>query len=558
MANGIPSLNPFPQFGGQQSPGVTPVKLAPAAVRFPTARRQAPRRSVEPTTKEKLAPLAPFLVGGIMDMFQGKPETLTDEQYLQNLGADPENITDVEQASLDAYKLFGPRAEANTFGLDEIANIVASTQMGRGAKDYASTYMAMRKADATKSAQTETTRAAFIKNQLDQGTASFLNLQDSEAARAGVVDIRPGFVQSKGPNAGVAFINDPEHPDADDNGFRPAGPNWVDPSKLDSGKGGAINIFKDPQYTELMKTNSALTARDQAVIGTLNVANSTIEMLKEGIDDPSKAATTMTSALMNMGNSALVNFDQIAASVGGDAGIEGYFSTSNTGGTLRGTGNNAKELYTAIKSGDEDLINQATANFENATGINMREILGEAAYNNTATRANFLQLAYMAAAANGQTGRTLSDKDLAYHLQIVGFGSTQDPQVLTDNLLRFVDQLVVGVDAETQVSIPTNGLSRYNMNDETFQSIVTMYYNPLVKPDLQGVDTPQWLDYNSYTYKPFYQRYGSIPVVKDWQQHQGKFYDRKNSKSARTTPGTVIDPNKEYSFEIQKIRDLTQ
>jgi len=155
MANGIPSLNPFPQFGGQQSPGVTPVKLAPAAVRFPTARRQAPRRSVEPTTKEKLAPLAPFLVGGIMDMFQGKPETLTDEQYLQNLGADPENITDVEQASLDAYKLFGPRAEANTFGLDEIANIVASSQMGRGAKDYASTYMAMRKADATKNAQTE-------------------------------------------------------------------------------------------------------------------------------------------------------------------------------------------------------------------------------------------------------------------------------------------------------------------------------------------------------------------------------------------------------------------
>ena len=184
--------------------------------------------------------------------------------------------------------------------------------------------------------------------------------------------------------------------------------------------------------------------------------------------------------------------------------------------------------------------------------------MGETAYANVATRANFLQLAYMAAAANGQTGRTLSDKDLAYHLQIVGFGSTQDPQVLTDNLLRFVDQLVVGVDAETQVSIPTNGLSRYNMNDETFQSIVTMYYNPLVKPDLEGVDTPQWLDYNSYTYKPFYQRYGSIPVVKDWQQHQGKFYDRKNSKSARTTPGTVIDPNKEYSFEIQKIRDLTQ
>jgi hypothetical protein len=558
MANGIPSLNPFPQFGGQQSPGVTPVKLAPAAVRFPTARRQAPRRSVEPTTKEKLAPLAPFLVGGIMDMFQGKPETLTDEQYLQNLGADPENITDVEQASLDAYKLFGPRAEANTFGLDEIANIVASSQMGRGAKDYASTYMAMRKADATKNAQTETTRAAFIKNQLDNGTAAFLNLQDSEAARTGVVDIRPGFVQSKGPQAGVAFINDPEHPDADENGFRPAGPNWVDPSKLDSGKGSAIDIFKNPNYTALTKTNAALSARDQAVTSMLNVSNSTIEMLQEGIKDPTKAGTTTVAALANVANSALVNFDVIATAVGGDAGIDGYFSTSNSGGsTILGTGDNAKKLYNAIKSGDEDQINQATADFENATGTDIRQILGETAYANVATRANFLQLAYMAAAANGQTGRTLSDKDLAYHLQIVGFGSTQDPKVLNDNLLRFGDQLVRGLDAETQVALPINGMSRYNMMDPEFQSVVSMYYNPMVKPNAEGKDTAQWLDYGTYTYKPFYQRYGSIPQVQQWQQHKGIYFDRKNQKTA-VRPGDPIDVNKEYSFEIQKIRDLTQ
>ena len=551
---GPASLNPQQGGGG----GITTIKMNPAQVRFPTARRQAPqRRPLEPTTKEKFAPLAPFLVGGIMDMFQGKPETLTDEQYLQNLGADPKNISDVEQASLDAYKLYGPRAEANTFGLDEIANIVAAGLSGRGAKDYASTYMAMRKADALKGAQTETARSAFIKNQLDNGTAAFLNLQDSDAARTGVVDIRPGFVQSKGPNAGVAFINDPEHPDADDNGFRPAGPNWVDPSKLDSGSGNAVNVFRDPQYTELMEINKTLTAKDQAVRGTLNVANSTVNMLKEGIDDPRKAATTMTSALMNMGNSALVNFDQIAASVGRDAGIEGYFSTSNSGGTLRGTGDNAKKLYNAIKSGDEDLINQATADFENSTGINMREILGENAYNNTALRANFLQLAYMAAAANGQTGRTLSRSYLAYHLQIIGFGSTQDPQVLTDNLLRFVDQLVTGVDAETNVVLPTAGFSKYDLNDPKHRSIINLYYNPMVKPDLEGKDTAQWLDYETYTYKPFFQRYGSNPQLQKWQQHEAKFYDRKNQKTA-VRPGDPIDPNKEYSFEIQKIRDLTQ
>ncbi len=551
---GPASLNPQQGGGG----GITSVKLSPAAVRFPTARRPAPqRRPLEPTTKEKFAPLAPFLVGGIMDMFQGKPETLTDEQYLQNLEADPKNISDVEQASLDAYKLYGPRAEANTFGLDEIANIVASSQMGRGAKDYASTYMAMRKADATKDARTETARSAFIKNQLDNGTAAFLNLQDSDAARTGVVDIRPGFVQSKGPQAGVAFINDPEHPDADENGFRPAGPNWVDPSKLDSGKGSAVDIFKNPNYTELRETNKKLTARDQAVTSMLNVSNSTIEMLQEGINDPTKAGTTTVAALANIANSALVNFDVIATAAGGDAGIEGYFSSDNRGGTLLGTGDNARKLYNAIKSGDEDQINQATADFENATGTDIRQILGETAYANVATRANFLQLAYMAAAANGQTGRTLSDKDLAYHLQIVGFGSTQDPKVLNDNLLRFGDQLVRGLDAETQVALPTNGMSRYDILDPKFQSVVSMYYNPMVKPDAEGKDTAQWLDYDTYTYKPFYQRYGNIPQVNQWQQHEGIYFDRKNQKTA-VRPGDPIDPNKEYSFEIQKIRDLTQ
>lgn len=74
-------------------------------------------------------------------------------------------------------------------------------------------------------------------------------------------------------------------------------------------------------------------------------------------------------------------------------------------------------------------------------GIDLKGIMGDAAYRNVRTRATLLQLAYMAAAANGQTGRTLSDKDLAYHLQIVGFGASQDPRVLKANLLAFIDSL---------------------------------------------------------------------------------------------------------------------
>ena len=60
-------FTPFPSFGGKDGiAGITPVKLAPTQMRFPTARGPV-RRAPEPTTKEKLSPLLPFVVGGITD-----------------------------------------------------------------------------------------------------------------------------------------------------------------------------------------------------------------------------------------------------------------------------------------------------------------------------------------------------------------------------------------------------------------------------------------------------------------------------------------------------------
>ena len=48
-----------------------------------------------------------------------------------------------------------------------------------------------------------------------------------------------------------------------------------------------------------MKTNAEITARDQAVTSMLNVSNSTIEMLQEGIKDPIKQVQQLLSALAN-------------------------------------------------------------------------------------------------------------------------------------------------------------------------------------------------------------------------------------------------------------------
>ena len=544
--------NPFPTFGGKNGiAGITPVKLAPTQMRFPTARGPV-RRAPEPDTLEKVAPLLPLLFDGIGSMFKGKQAApMNREDYLKSIGADVEDPTKLQSAQADAYTLFGPQEEKDGFGFDDVFDIVAASQLGRGASDFAKNTVAINRAKEQDRLTREGRRASFIQKQVEPDAFQFLNLQDTNKAKTGVVDIRPGYFDKE---TGQTYIKDPDNKDANDYGFVVAGENWIDPAKLASSSGSTgIDIYKDPQYTELVKTNAEITARDQAVMGTLNVANKTIEMLDEGIKDPSKAPTTVVSSLMNMGNSAIANFDQIA-SLNGNRDPLTYFSTDEAGGTLRGSGNNARELYIALKSGDEEQIERATANFENATGTNLRQLMGETSYANVATRANFLQLAYMAAAANGQTGRTLSDKDLAYHLQIVGFGSTQDPKILKDNLIRFVDQLVGGVDAEIQVAIPTGGLQRYNMNDETFQSIVTMYYNPLIGKDASGADTPQWLNYGAYTYKPFYERYKGVGAVDQWQSHTPTFYDRKTKSSANST--SPVNPSIDLDKDLKEIENL--
>ena len=101
------------------------------------------------------------------------------------------------------------------------------------------------------------------------------------------------------------------------------------------------------------------------------------------------------------------------------------------------------------------------------------------AYNDVRTRATMLQLAYAAAAANGQTGRTLSDKDLAFHLQMVGFGATQDAQTAKDNILSFIDTLVRQTDNVVQGTISENRIraGQYPINDDLFTSILSGYWD---------------------------------------------------------------------------------
>ena len=157
------AMLPFPTFGGpKQGGGIMDVKLAPSQMRFPTARRPAPRRTVEPDLDEKLAPLLPFLVGGIQDLIKGSPELMNDASFLESINADPTQPSFEEKSRLDAYKLYGPETKPDTFGGDDILDLLIAGSLGRGGDDYAKTAANMKTAKEQSRTNLENRRANFI------------------------------------------------------------------------------------------------------------------------------------------------------------------------------------------------------------------------------------------------------------------------------------------------------------------------------------------------------------------------------------------------------------
>lgn len=508
MANGIPSLNPFPQFGGKQSPGITPVQLNPAQIRFPTSRFTPQRRPLEPTSKETFAPLAPLLMEGIFSALQKQPERLTDSQYLVSIGADPEDPTKLQQTQLDAYKLYGPTPQNPGFGISDVANIVAASQMGRGAKDYASTFLNLRKAKDAQDARTKTAKASYISTQMTPRNQSVL-LMDKDAASTGD-PANMYFMGQFDPAGNFQYFNEETREFED---VAESGRNLVQAKSFL--EGGNSNPFLDDAkkkaYDEYLKLDGTLRAQESALLGVTVAIGETVDALEVAEKDPKMNPVSFLSSLTNIANSGLANFDQAGAMLGG-GNIDNYFADATDvrdgiGGSRgrEGTGDNAKALYEAIKSGNDTQIEIELKRFEEANAdyletLGIRNLFQEIGYQNVRAQANLLSLAYQAAAANGQTGRTLSDKDLAFHLQMVGFGATQDPTILKDNLLAFGDQLVQRADEQAKTGygrLIKAEVEEYK-GDPNFQRLMRRWYTS---------------DDNFNTYIDFYTRNQGIDSV---------------------------------------------
>ena len=564
MANGTKGIGgflSFPTFGGKESTGVTPVKLPQTRMTFPRSTYNPVRRAPEPELIETIAPFLPLVTEGIMGMFKDTPEKLSDEEFLDTLGGvvpDATNLDDVmsneqKQARLQAYKLYGDPEPKDGFGLDEIVNLVVGSQMGRGAKDYAKTYGDIRKAKETSRLTTDTNRTNFIKERLkDVNNLQYKVFEDVDKAKQGINDYRSGFVDPRG----EFYVMDD-----DKEGYvnvKSIAGNWIEQKYKPTSD--LATQFKDPRLVNLTKQDEALNAKDTALLGTMTLTNEMVGMLDKGIDDPTQNPLTTVTNIGNFLNSAEANANQILSYIGG-GDVSSAFGTATdfqngTSGSVgrEGSGQLAKQLYLAMQSGDDEQIKAAMQAFEEGNpGVSFRASLGDMAYNDVRTRATMLQLAYAAAAANGQTGRTLSDKDLAFHLQMVGFGSTQSAQTAKDNILSFIDTLVRQTDNVVQGTISENRIrsGQYDLGNQLFTSILSGYWDAPIVTGPDGKSSKDFGDVDNITFRNFYQRYGKIADVVAYQKHQ-----RRAGTTFNPNQTTTVNPQTDLEEDLEAINSL--
>ena len=409
MAEGIRTLA-FPTFGGEKTGGITPIKMNPAQIRFPTARGPA-RRAPEPEITEILGPLLGFgadaLLGGLGGLF-GRSEKEKDAEYLSSL----ENIEDkdLRKAQEQAYAVYGRPTEKDGFGLDEIANLAIASQMGRGGPGFIKGVLESKKAIETDRLNTQVKRQAFLNASLAPVSLQHLKVQNRNDGSVMIASYDPkkgillgtdgnelnsddyapqienklygnyediNVTKSSGISTPVMgyvdgltqllMVYDPDHPEAKSNGFRDASLDYADGRPSSFVKAANLTTqtlaasVNDPDFDAYAKQLGTYRDQDANSISMINAALPAIQIFDEGIKDPKKAPSTFVAGMLNIGNNINQNFKQIAALSSG-TDLDGYFALDDAeddGGYGRGgSGQAAKRMYYAYNvTPDGELIN---------------------------------------------------------------------------------------------------------------------------------------------------------------------------------------------------------
>ena len=420
MANsnqGIGSFMPFPTFGGEKSGGITPVQMSPMAPNFP---RPSLTRASAPASVSPFSAIAPFLATGI-----------ASKLFKEDV------VTAPEPEDVDLNEIYSLEDIQEQMGSPEAADYAASQLFGGSGKlskgKKAGRWMlenlpALFFDDPRELAQYTSGAQALTDARSKQDLARQKFKGDFMAAKAGKIlnvtpayDVETGVARSaiEGPNGGFYVQSIGRDEDTTIDGAAvPKGdyyrnPRWIigeparDNTNLIASKRNTDNDFKD-ERNKLETIASSL--------------RSSVPMITDlvGIVVKSGEVTTWWEPLTRLKGQAKAFID--VYNEGKDEKLHLADNEDNRNTWFDQTTGKATEKFLQGKAMPYfvEEWNPETQKFERYTAtLDMTAIFGDIG-NNAEFRSTMINMAYLAAAANGQTGRTLSDKDLALHLQQLG------------------------------------------------------------------------------------------------------------------------------------------
>jgi len=541
MANGLMG---FPQFAPGGEGGLIPSIQMPAS----NVSAMFPRTSGGGGGKTEVNPAAPLtagIVGAIANEMLPQPKAKPTK-------VTPDASTNEVLALADT--LYGPDREDPTlfqniapYMIDALA---ASAFGDEGGLQYAQTAINRRTALKKGERDIAAAKAQYIKENTKRTYTPIL-MQNTESAALGISDKLAGFAVKDGRNAYYII------PDGK-GGYKKAPKEWV---QWRSDAPSLVDAMKDPDFVKLDKLDSDQLEKDENTMNVLRTLNSAVNSL-EGADP-----LTVVSTVMNFGNDAWENFKQGSEVIKEITGRDSAFSISSadeTGGSYGrvGTGEFSKLLQDALDTKDPETIRLALDQWEEVYGddpeLSLKALFGQSSFDRTDTASAILKAGYMLAAANGQTGRTLSDKDLAFHLKMLGYGATQDSDVAQDMLLKVGDGLIEGIDTGTQMKFNPYKLSRLPKANNPRYGVIFGNYFDTVQDD-EGIDV--WTNPATWKPKSFGQRYAYVKDINDtnfyqeWIKHQGTYYTDRYDKGAGTdlAPKTQISPAEQFELTYESI-----
>ena len=486
-------FTPFPTFTNKQGiTGIQPIQLPQARPSFPTARGPV-RRTPEPELEEKIGgilPLIPRLLQQVVQQRRQPEQTLSAPEFYKSINADPTAPSLEDQAQYAAYTAYGPQRDVGGFRGMDIVDLVAASQLVRGAKDYVSSALKLRQAEDVRDTNINTQRGQLIKEYLkpQKVTYSPVTLIDKRLAEK---ERNPYFQGRRESPSGRLEILTPE-------GYVTADENYI----LKTGTGN-VTIPKNPNVEFIDETFGAFYEKEASLNGLISIATPLIEQY-EGLSEDDIVPGTFVADIVNFADRVNREVGELGKVMGVPTGESLFGTSEKTGGSYGrvGDGQISANLYKVLndENATDEAKEQALAQFESMlvveTKKDLKELFGETIYNDVRARSRFLQLAYVAAAVNGQTGRTLSDKDLAYHIQIVGLGQTTNPEVLVENLKSFVADSINQVDNSIKLGIQQQfPKMKLEIDDPYVQSFLSDFYLPN--------DDTYSLALSDYTFRPF-------------------------------------------------------